>query len=259
MTLFESDSRYREKFTIWRILSTLPLFGDLSEGNVWKWFAVNIPMDLGTGGGKEFTSDIDIITCLRNYPNTNELHYKTWEVKVTLLKNDGTARSLKKAKIPQTLNQLHAYKNFGAPVVTLMKVFVCEDGFMLNNDFPSRELNEVIVHTQDELIKEGFGFQMLPFEHGKEENIDVGLMVMRENNMLPGSPIAILQPKNFGLRQPFSRLVYDINRFYKEMGDIPRKPFKPIIYCKKCKKLQMIDMKTEFECPNCKDNLIVQN
>src|ERR1035437_3690795 len=54
MTLFESDSQYREKLTIWRVLSSLPLYGSLAEGHIWRWFAINIPMDLGTGG--EFTS-----------------------------------------------------------------------------------------------------------------------------------------------------------------------------------------------------------
>ncbi len=46
MTLFESDSQYREKLTIWRVLSVFPLYAPLAEGRVWRWFAVNIPMDL---------------------------------------------------------------------------------------------------------------------------------------------------------------------------------------------------------------------
>jgi hypothetical protein len=45
MTLFESDSQYREKLTIWRVLSSLPLYGSLAEGHIWRWFAINIPMD----------------------------------------------------------------------------------------------------------------------------------------------------------------------------------------------------------------------
>jgi hypothetical protein len=34
------------------------------KGHVFRWFALNIPMDLGTAGS--FTSDMDIIACLRS-------------------------------------------------------------------------------------------------------------------------------------------------------------------------------------------------
>jgi hypothetical protein len=63
MTLFESPSQFREKAAICRIFELLPLQGPLAEGLIFRWFALNIPMHLGTGGG--FTSDIDIIACLR--------------------------------------------------------------------------------------------------------------------------------------------------------------------------------------------------
>lgn len=59
MVLFESESQYREKAAIWRLFSLLPLYGPLADGHIWEWFAVNVPMDLGTGG--DFTSDIDIL------------------------------------------------------------------------------------------------------------------------------------------------------------------------------------------------------
>jgi hypothetical protein len=58
-TLFDSNSQYREKAAIWKIVSLLPLRAGLSAGRVWRWFAINIPMDLGADG--RFTSDIDIL------------------------------------------------------------------------------------------------------------------------------------------------------------------------------------------------------
>lgn len=107
MTLFESPSQFREKAAICRIFELLPLQAPLAEGHIFRWFALNIPMDLGTGGS--FTSDMDILACLRplpksvrdrpSYPTHSDGSiYRAWEVKVSLLYNDGTARSLKSGK-----------------------------------------------------------------------------------------------------------------------------------------------------------------
>src|SRR5689334_17047420 len=125
MTLFGSTPQYREKATIWRIFSLLPLYSNLAEGRVFRLFAINIPMDLGTGGG-EFTSDVDILARLHEYPRSQEWMFPTWEVKVSLLCKDGSARSLKSGKTARTLTQLRAYRKFGSPAVSLLDVFVCE-------------------------------------------------------------------------------------------------------------------------------------
>jgi len=109
VTLFEAQSQYREKETIWRVFSLLQLYASLAGGQVWRWFAINIPRDLGTG--EAFTSDIDIIARLRDFPRSKEWLYKTWEVKVGLLYKDGTGRSLKIGKMRKTKTQLNAYRN----------------------------------------------------------------------------------------------------------------------------------------------------
>src|SRR6266436_8782064 len=112
MTLFESPSQFREKAAICRIFEMLPLQAPLAEGHIFRWFALNIPMDLGTSGS--FTSDMDVIACLRPLPKSVRERssytphsdgniYKTWEVKVSLLCGDGTARSLKSGKTSSTI------------------------------------------------------------------------------------------------------------------------------------------------------------
>jgi len=98
----------------------MPLFAPLAEGRVWKWFAINIPMDLGTGGA--FTSDMDIIARLHDFPRSQEWLYKTWEVKVSLLCKDGSGLSLKAGKLKRTVTQLNAYRDFGSPAVSLIHV-----------------------------------------------------------------------------------------------------------------------------------------
>src|ERR1700683_400092 len=176
MTLFESPSQFREKATICRMFELLPLYAPLAEGHVFRWFALNIPMDLGTGGS--FTSDIDIVACLLPYPSSAPLQpsprprggliYKTWEVKVSLLYKDGTARSLKSGKTRNTIKQLRAYRNFGSPDVSLLDVYLCEPGFMGSNAFPPEPARRTVNAKIQELRENEFGYQILPFEHAKD-------------------------------------------------------------------------------------------
>jgi uncharacterized protein YbjT (DUF2867 family) len=46
MTLFQFDPQHRETAAIFRLLGSMPLRWGLAEGRVFRWFAVNIPMDL---------------------------------------------------------------------------------------------------------------------------------------------------------------------------------------------------------------------
>jgi hypothetical protein len=163
MTLFETESQYRERETIWRVFSLLPLYASLAGGRVWRWFAINTPMDLGTGGA--FTSDIDIIARLNDFPRSKEWLYKTWEVKVGLLFKDGTGRSLKIGKIRRTKTQLNAYKEFGSPHVSLLDIYIREAGFLEANTFPPPVLHETISSKLDEMRQDGFGYQLLSRTH----------------------------------------------------------------------------------------------
>lgn len=62
----------------------MPLHWGMADGLVFKWYAVNLPMNLVLNAG--FVGDIDLIVCLREGrgPSAN-LIYKTWEAKVALV------------------------------------------------------------------------------------------------------------------------------------------------------------------------------
>ena len=194
------------------MFSLLPLFGALAGGRVFRWFAINIPMQLA--GNRRFTSDLDVIARLYNFPGSCEWIYKTWEVKVSLLCKDGTARSLKSGKTERTLTQLGAYRDFGSPDVSLLDIYLCEAGFMRNNSFPPASLQASISGKLLRLKAEGFGYQMLPFENAKDGEIDVGLLAMTSEwnplrttfNILP----ATLSP----IGEDFSGLVRQLDDFY---------------------------------------------
>jgi len=259
VTLFESDSQYREKAIIWRVFSLSPLYASLAAGRMWRWFAINIPMDLGTGG--EFTSDIDILARLSDFPHSKEWIYRTWEVKVSLICKDGTARSLKAGKIERTIKQLKAYRDFGSPDVSLLDIYLCEAGFMGHNVFPSPSLNNAITAKVAELSKEGFGYQLLVFEHDKDGDVDVGLRVLRPDTMNElQTTFNILPAYSFRPRDPFARIAERIDQFFEEVPNQSRNYIKnQIVFCRDCHRLQYISMRDEYTCPNCQSNLIVQS
>ncbi len=261
MTLFESESQYREKAAIWRVFSLLPLFGGLAGGQIFRWFAINIPMDLGTGTGGTFTSDIDIFACLRPYPPRQEGDwlYRTWEVKVSLLANDGTGRSLKGGKTKKLVTQLNAYRRFGAPDVSLLDVYLCEDGFFQAHSFPPPVLAESVTKKILELGQNQFGYRLLPFQHGRDEHGDIGLMAMAEQHNPTNATISVLPASATVLHEPFSQLVARLDEFFEQCSDRPHKHFNQIVFCRACRTLQLISMKETYTCPGCSADLIVQS
>lgn len=225
---------------------------------MWRWFAINIPMDLGTGG--EFTSDIDILARLSDFPRSQEWIYRTWEVKVSLLCKDGTARSLKSGKIERTITQLETYREFGSPDVSLLDIYICEAGFMRHNVFPPSSLKNAITAKIAELNKDGFGYQILPFEHGKDRDGDVGLLAMSPKGMSPlQTTFNVLPAFPFRPRDPFASLADRISQFFEQLPDRSRNHFKQIVFCRECRRLQLIRMRDEYTCPNCQSNLILQS
>jgi hypothetical protein len=269
MALFDFDSQYREKATIRRIFELSPLYAPLAEGHVFRWWALNIPMDLGTGGGAN--GELDIIGRLHKYPKTAPLQpypsirsaefYKTWEVKVSLLCKDGTARSLKAGKTRGTINQMKAYRQFGAPDVSLLDVYVCESGFPAKNNFPPSPARTVIEGKTELCKANGFGYAVLPFEHDNNGDIDVGLRSFG----LPtpyGTPSTHFKILSVVRTEPiggFSRLMDRLHRCYEtEIAQIQKKGFVAIVFCWECRNLSLTPVNEADHCPKCNADLLVQ-
>jgi predicted RNA-binding Zn-ribbon protein involved in translation (DUF1610 family) len=216
-------------------------------------------MDLGRGG--KFTSDIDILARLYDFPRSKNWVYRTWEVKVSLLCKDGTTRSLKSGKTVKTMKQLRAYREFGSPEVSLLDVCLCETGFMGNNPFPPEPLKKSVSDKREKLKKECFGYQLLTFEHGKDGDFDVGLRVIHNVANPMQTTMNILPALVSEPRRPFSSLATNVNRFF-EWSRLFRRPnpfTNQIIFCRNCRKLQLINMRDTYTCPNCRSDLIAQS
>jgi hypothetical protein len=265
LTLFESESQYREKATIWRTFSLFPLFPCLAGGHAWRWFAINIPMDLGTGG--RFTGEIDIIARLSNRPRSPDWFYRTWEVKVSLLGRDGKARSLKTGKTGKVMNQLRAYREFGAPEVSLLDIVLCEAGCLASNPFPTPEVFDVVAKKLPELRDERFGYHLLPFEHGRDADGDVGLISTnqkdlpgrRDHPMLGRPDFYLLEAAVTNAGEGFMRLAQRLDQFFEAAAPRPAKSSHQIVFCRECRQLQLIRMRDDEACPTCGADLIAQS
>jgi hypothetical protein len=178
-------------------------------------------MDLGTGG--EFNSDIDILARLRNNPPADGWFYRAWEVKVSLICRDGTCRSVKAGKTRKTANQLRTYRKFGCPNVSLLDAYICEAGYFSNNKFPPDGLIRPVEAKISELRGERFGYQLLPFEFGKDGDVDVGLRALRGPEMpFHGPAIQTTLPLLWAVthepHHPFSKLAARIDDFSRSIG-----------------------------------------
>lgn len=271
MALFESPSQFREKAAICRIFELLPLQAPLAEGHVFPWFALNIPMDLGTGG--IFTSDIDVIACLRPWPNSVRRRpsypahsdgriYMTWEVKVSLLCKDGTARSLKTGKTARTIKQLRAYRGFGCCNVSLLDVYICEAGFMDRNSFPPAPARQAILAKLPDLKNEGFGYQVLPFEHEKGGDMDVGLRAFDIPTWygVTSSNFKLLPAVQDTPVDGFARLMTRLNECYERAVKEMTRPqgFVCIVFCRLCRQLSLRPIKNADLCGVCGKDLLLQ-
>jgi hypothetical protein len=218
---------------------------------------VNMPMDLVTRG--KFTSDIDIIAHLSDFPRSREWITRTWEVKVSLLSKDGLARSLKAGKTARTIKQLTAYRNFGSPDVSLLDVYICEAGFMDSNDFPPPSLDASLRAKLPELRGHGFGYQLLPFEHGRYGDADVGLLAVSPGWNPLRTTFEILPAVSSQPGDKFSRLVDRIDEFFEQAPNRPTKSFHQVVFCRRCRQLQLIRMRDEHVCPICGNDLLAQS
>jgi hypothetical protein len=111
-----------------------------------------------------------------------------------------------------------------------------------------------------ELGRNGFGYQLLPFEHGRDGNgDDVGLSALISGQNPLQTTFDLVPAVANGPREPFVHLADRLNAFFEQSGDRPRKNFNQIVFCRECRQLQLICMRDEHSCPTCRSDLIIQS
>ena len=164
---------------------------------------------------------------------------------------------------------MRAYRQFGAPEVSLLDIVLCEAGCLAANAFPTRELVEAVATKLPELKDEHFGYHLMPFEHERDADGDVGLRTFnigdrpgrRDYPMFGRPDFHILQAAVTNVDDGFMRLAQRLDEFFEAA---PARQAKSrlrhqIVFCRECRKFQLIQMRDEEACPTCRADLIAQS
>ena len=229
----------------------------MPQGMIFRWYAANIPMQLVPNSG--FEGDIDLIACLRRGRGAAaDWIYRTWEAKVALVDNQGRPRSLKGGKTRGLLTQLKTYRRFGCPDISLLELYVCEAGYLASHRFPPEAAANVIRSRMAALAPESFGYHVLPFEHGKDGDDDVGLLVWRPGDPMAPAATPLLGSRRVQPAQPFVALTEHLSRFAEaeSLRRQVRLGFCVVTYCCDCRELVLLSMKGRCVCYRCGGDLI---
>ena len=128
MQLYEFDSHHRETAALWRLVRTLPLHFGLADGRIFRWWAINIPLNLLPSS--HFVGDLDLMMCLLSTPMERPaVFFKTWEAKLILVSKEGRARIPQpRSETERILNQLKIQRRFGSPETSLLELYLHESG-----------------------------------------------------------------------------------------------------------------------------------
>jgi hypothetical protein len=197
-----------------------------------------------------------MIACLRSFPSEpRALRHLTWEVKVALVDKLGRPKSLKRGKTRDIVQQLKIHRKFGASEPCLLEMFVCEDGPVSLKHFPSPAVFDVMRERADALVRNNFGYKILPFQHGRDGDDDVGTYTIQHPYSRIQTASTIVRSIRTAASGEFLELMETLDGFAESRKSIG---LHVIVFCKSCRRLGTVSMKGEAICPTCGSWLIAQ-
>jgi hypothetical protein len=235
------------------LVRQLPLHFGLADGRIFRWWAINIPLNLLPSS--RFYGDIDLMICTLSTPRESPgIFYKTWEVKLMLVDESGKPHSLKSNKTEGTVNQLKIHRKFGSPDVSLLDLYLHEAGSKGFPNFPTEEVFLVVEKRAKALQKHLFGYQVLPFAHNKNELAeDFGVFTL-PNPFEPQQPtVTLLRAARTQANGAFLELAQHLSAFAESESKSLSKllGFAVVTYCRVCRKLCLIHKRDEVRCYRC--------
>lgn len=241
--LFNTENVVRELACAWKVQSSLPIFGRLATGSMWKWRAVGIPLNL-LGGSIE--GDIDLMLALRPQGSSSDLH-RCIELKTAKVNLSGEVKSLKNSKFPKTIKQLEKLVAFGAPQVLLLEAFIVEAGYgpASGGKMPVAVRNSIADKLR-QIGSAAFGYATIPLEQLRGYAEDATGMLW---------PFEIIKaPPIRPTRRPFLDLVDAIEECVRKSAI---KRFGLVVtYCHQCAQLITVRHRGPYICSNCRSPLI---
>lgn len=262
--LFDFESQFREKRTLWRLFELAPSRYELAHGRIFRWFGINIPFSLV--GGQE---DVDLLMSLKDLPARKfAVIYETLELKATLITRHGKAISPKAGptKTKHLVGQLSKYRELGSPPVGPLEIYVCEDGFFETQQPLPREVRNAIASKRDSPSGRGFGYTVVvmqydrPSERERAQSNYFGLRTLQRTGF-PSTPmIRVLPPLSADAHVPFTQLIEMMETFVNGETTAKRVTLGKCIvtYCHRSRTLITVDHKGDYRCGNCGDALVMQ-
>ncbi len=231
----------------------MPLHYGLVDGRIFRWWGINIPLNLLPSSN--FHGDIDLMVCTLSTPREAPgVFYKTWEIKLVLVGKAGRIRSLKGGKTPDILNQLRIHRKFGSPDASLLELYLHEAGSKTLKSFPTAEVFHVVEKRAKELQKQLFGYHILPFAHGKnEKGEDVGLVGIENPFDKHRMSFELSRAVKTETKGEFQNLAQHLWAFAEGEAKQRSRPLGlvAITYCRTCKNLCLIHRREEACCYHC--------
>lgn len=248
--LFAADSQDRELMAIFKLFNSPNIFALCSDW--FQWFAINIPLNLI--GDNAFEGDIDLLISMPREispQDTGGSRYRAFEIKSIILSKSGEIKSLGRGKHRKIVSQLKKLKNFGCEQIYLLEIYIAERGYSSTGQTLHPDALIDLVKKKQFLATQGFGYVTL-IDEPSEQYLDSGGGVAH-------IPQNILSATRNVASPPFFDLAEYLDRFYKEnVGDRPG--FNAIVYCKKCKKLFIMNIVQrsfgDLRCDICREKII---
>jgi hypothetical protein len=219
----------------------------LSDGRVYRWWAINIPLNLLPDSG--FVGDIDLMAATRGMPfERRGFYFKTWETKMMLVDKTGKPHSLKSNKTHDIVKQLTIQRRFGSPFVSLLELYLHESGSPALARFPTPEIFRVVKNRAIALANAGFGYQLLPFGHGiGVRGQDYGIHCREKPT------IDIVRGRRTRVIGAFRKLAHYLSWFAENeaLRVNKRLGFTVIGYCRECRQLCLIPKRDLVICYKC--------
>jgi hypothetical protein len=135
---------------------------------------------------------------------------------------------------------------------------------MRGKGFPPEPVHRTVNAKIQELRENEFGYQILPFEHAKDGDTDIGLTAY-QNPTPYGSPSTNFRLPPVTRTEPiegFARLMDRLNAcYYRDVDSLPKEKgrgFSSIVFCRICRQLGLTRMKDASFCPSCGGDLRLQ-
>lgn len=232
---YKIDNNRREKAAIWNLLDNSISLSALCN-DTWKWFAVNIPLNLVDKN--QPNGDIDILVhalFFKGGPDLLRSVYRCFEVKTSKISTNDEIKSLKSIKkFKKIKGQLGKLKDFGANQIFLLWAFILEPRY--DKALPKKIYIDAMKKL-NQIAGSDFGYELFFIERSNT--------IRFNQNVHPAKELTI--------KGPFQKIIDELNNFWNNNHGSAF--YTAISYCERCQRLTLVNISGPHHCEFCRKKL----